>query len=54
MLAHDFTVRQMLELVRDELATASAERVVAGGETGEVVRVRITEAGREALEKPPA
>ena len=31
------------------LATASAERVVAGGKSIEVARVRITEAGRRAL-----
>jgi len=31
------------------LATAQAERVVAGGRTIEVARVRITEAGRRAL-----
>ena len=31
------------------LATAQAERVVAGGKTIEVARVRITEAGRRAL-----
>ena len=49
MLAHGFTVRQMLELVRDELATASAERVVAGGKSIEIARVKITEAGRQIL-----
>jgi hypothetical protein len=30
MLAHGFTVAQMVELVRAGLATANAERVVAG------------------------
>jgi hypothetical protein len=49
MLAHGFTVRQMLELVRDGLATASAERVVAGGKSIEIARVKITEAGRQIL-----
>jgi hypothetical protein len=49
MLAHGFTTRQMVELVRAGLATANAERVVAGGLTLEVARVRITEAGRRAL-----
>jgi hypothetical protein len=49
MLAHGFTVPQMVELVRAGLATATAERVVAGRRTIEVARVRITEAGRRAL-----
>jgi hypothetical protein len=49
MLAHGFTVRQMLELVRDGLATASAERVVAGGKSIEIARVKITEARRRIL-----
>jgi hypothetical protein len=43
MLAHGISVE--LELVRAGLATAKAERVVAGGRTIEVARVRITEAG---------
>jgi len=49
MRAHGFTVAQMVELVRAGLATATAERVVAGSRTIEVARVRITEAGRRAL-----
>jgi hypothetical protein len=48
MLAHGFTVEQMVELIHAGLATAKAERVVAGGRTIEVARVRITEAGRRA------
>ena len=31
MLAHGFTVAQMVELVRSGLASAAAERVIAGG-----------------------
>lgn len=50
MLAHGFTVAQMVELVRAGLATATAERVAAGGPMVEVARVRITDAGRRALE----
>jgi hypothetical protein len=46
MLAHGFTVAQMVELVREGFATATAERVVAGGRTIEVARMRVTEAGR--------
>jgi hypothetical protein len=49
MLAHGFTVEQMVEIVRAGLATAKAERVVAGRLPMEVTRVRITEAGRRAL-----
>ena len=49
MLAHGFTVEQMVEIIRAGLATAQTERVVAGGRTFEVARVKITEAGRKAL-----
>lgn len=49
MLAHGFTVPQMVELVREGFATATAKRVVAGRRTIEVAQVRITEAGRQAL-----
>jgi hypothetical protein len=48
MLAHGFTIPQMVELVRAGLATATAERVVAGSRKIEVATVRITEAGRKA------
>ena len=50
MLAHGFSIDLMVELVRAGLATAKAERVVAAGRTVVVARVRITEAGRRALE----
>jgi hypothetical protein len=49
MMAHGFTVEMPVDLVRAGLATAKAERVVAGGRAIEVARVRITEAGRRAL-----
>jgi hypothetical protein len=49
MLAHGFTVPQMVKLIRAGLATAQSERVVAGGRTIEVARVRITDAGRRVL-----
>jgi hypothetical protein len=39
----------MVEFIRAGLATVKAERVVGGGRTIEVARVRITEAGRRAL-----
>jgi hypothetical protein len=49
MLAHGFTVEQMVELVRAGLASATAERVVAGSRKMELATVRITEAGRRSL-----
>jgi hypothetical protein len=52
MLAHGFTVEDMVELVRAGLASASVERVVAGTQRFEVARVKITEAGRRALAEP--
>jgi hypothetical protein len=45
-LAHGFAVEQIVEVVRAGLATARAERVVAGSRKIEVVCVRITAAGR--------
>jgi hypothetical protein len=49
MLAHGFTVAQMVELVRAGLATAQAERVAAPGYRGDRTRVWITQAGRRVL-----
>jgi hypothetical protein len=49
MLAPNFTIPQLVDLVRAGLATATAERVVAGNKTIEIARVRITEARRRAL-----
>jgi hypothetical protein len=39
----------LVKLIRAGLATAGIERVVAGGRSIEVARVRITDAGRQAL-----
>jgi hypothetical protein len=49
MLAHGFTVEILADMVRAGLATAKAERVVAGGKQIEVARVRIMDSGRRAL-----
>jgi hypothetical protein len=49
MIAHGFTIEDMVALVHDGLATATAERVRAGRATLEVARVKITEVGRRAL-----
>ena len=51
MLAQGFTVEFLVELVRDGLATATAERIAMGAKTIGVARVRITETGRRALAK---
>jgi hypothetical protein len=44
MIANGFTIPQMVELVHAGLASATAERVVAGRRTIEVARLRITAA----------
>jgi len=49
MLAHGFTIENMVELVRAGLASATPERIVAGGKTMEIALVRITNAGRRML-----
>jgi hypothetical protein len=49
LLAHGFSVTQMVDLVSDGLATAHSQRVIVGRRTIEVARMRITEAGRQAL-----
>jgi hypothetical protein len=49
--AHGFSIDMMVELVKAGLATTKRERIVAGGRQTDVVRVRITDAGRQALAK---
>jgi hypothetical protein len=49
MLAHGFPVSLLVDLCLAELAFATPERMVAGRRKVEVVRLRITEAGRRAL-----
>jgi hypothetical protein len=53
MIAHGFTVEQMVELIRAGLATAKPGRVMAGARTTMIARVRITEAGRRVLGAGP-
>jgi hypothetical protein len=50
VLAHGFDSDMTAGLVRAKLATAQRETVRAGDESAEVIRIRITEAGRQALE----
>jgi hypothetical protein len=54
--AHGFSTAQMVDLVRAGLATAHSQRVVAGGGGRRIAaaRVKITEAGRQALTEDPA
>ena len=49
MLAHGFTTELLVRLVRDGLASVTAENMVAGGQKLEIARVKITAAGRKAL-----
>jgi len=49
MLAHGFRVELLVDLCIAGLATATPERTVAGGRRVEVVRLKITDAGRQAL-----
>jgi hypothetical protein len=48
MLAHGFTVELMVDLCIAGLAIATVERMVVGGRTVEIVRLKITEVGRQA------
>jgi hypothetical protein len=50
VLAHGFNSDMIAGLVHAGLTTAQRETVEAGGKSAEVVRIRITEAGRQALE----
>ena len=49
--AHGFSFDMMVELIKAGLATTKRERMVADSRQTSVVRVRITEAGRQALAK---
>jgi hypothetical protein len=50
MLAQGFTPQTIASLVRDGLATMRPESMKEGGRTIEVIRVKITDAGLQALE----
>jgi len=54
MIAHDFTTELMVALVRAELATVFAEHIRAGEGVMDVLRLRISDAGRRALEAAKA
>jgi hypothetical protein len=49
MLVHGFTTDQLAGLVRIGLIAKTTERVVSSGQTSEVKRFKLTEAGQQAL-----
>jgi hypothetical protein len=49
MFANGFTAELLVELVQAGLASAHAERMIADGKMTEVGRVKISEAGWQAL-----
>src|SRR2546428_13885368 len=49
MLAHGFTVELMVDLCFAELAIAAVERMVVGGRTVGIGRMKITGAGGQGL-----
>ena len=51
LLVHGFTSTIIAERITTGLATAKSERMRAGQRTVDVTRVRITDAGRAALER---
>lgn len=53
MLAHGFTTEMLVRLLRGGLASAKAERVVAGGQRLEIARVKITAAGESLAISAP-
>jgi hypothetical protein len=51
LIVHGFTKQLLADLVRDGLATRTPETVRAGGgRSVDVARLRITDAGRRAME----
>jgi hypothetical protein len=50
MLAYGFTPETIASLARDGLATMRPETMKAAGRTIEVIRVKITDGGLQALE----
>jgi len=50
LLAHGFSLELLNELIGGGLATGSTESMMRGSKPVEILRVKITEAGRRALE----
>jgi hypothetical protein len=53
MMAHGFSLQFLADLVRDGLVDESADRVQMGKREIEVVRLSISDAGRQALAACP-
>jgi len=53
LFAHGLSVIQMVDLVREGLATAHSRRVIVGKRVIEIAHLKITEAGRQALADQP-
>jgi hypothetical protein len=51
MHGHGFSLRTLIGLVHSRLATVRREIVIAGSERVVATRIKITEAGRKALEQ---
>ena len=53
MLAHGFSIKLLNQLIRDGLVTARTKRVIRGERSIEIVHMKITDAGRQALADRP-
>jgi hypothetical protein len=51
MHGHGFSLRTLVGLVHARLATVQSEIVIAGGERVVAARIKITDAGRRAIER---
>jgi hypothetical protein len=49
MVTHGFSIELLNQLIRDGFATARTERAIRGDKSIEIVRLKITDAGRRAL-----
>jgi hypothetical protein len=52
LIENGFAPELLSDLVSDGLATMQGDTVKVGGRAIEVIRVRITDAGRSAIEEP--
>jgi hypothetical protein len=52
MLAHGFSIELLNQLIRAGLVTARTKRVIRGERSIEIVHMKITDAGRQALVDP--
>jgi hypothetical protein len=53
LMAHGFKSDPLVELISAGQASVTTERVMAGDRETEITRVRITDAGRQALTSEP-